>query len=368
MKALITGGAGFLGSHLADLLIDQGIEVRVLDNLEPQIHGDLRQKGLWPDYLNPKVQRILGSVQDQRIVNGCLQGVGWVIHLAASVGVGQSMADIAYYVNNNDGGTASLLQSIKDSKFKGSLLVASSMSIYGEGEYSLEGQPERRIAPPVRTREQLMRREWEITFEGKKAIPVPTRESKKLTPDSVYATTKRTQEELFMVVGKSLELPTVALRFFNAYGTRQALSNPYTGVAAIFANRLLNDQAPEIFEDGEQRRDFVSVKDVARGIYLALMSGKSGVYNIGSGRSISISEVAKTLAKTLGKEIEPVITQKYRVGDIRHCFADVSQANWDLGYIPQVEFGVGMAELADWLREQKVSLAPSVMDVTKVQI
>ena len=349
-KVLITGGAGFIGSHLADDLLAAGREVRVLDDLTPQVH----EQGP-PDYLDPQVELIQGDVRDRDAVVKALQGVDSVVHLAARVGVGQSMYEIADYVDVNSTGTAVLLQALLDHPVE-RLVVASSMSIYGEGLY--ETSDGRRIAAVERDRAQLERGDWEPAGpERERLRPVPTPESKTPSLSSVYALSKYDQERLCLLFGSAYNVPTVALRFFNVYGTRQALSNPYTGVLAIFAARLLNDRPPLIFEDGDQRRDFVSVSDVAAACRLALdkpeVSGET--LNIGSGDSVSVQEISQKLAKVLGKEdAEAEVTGKYRVGDIRHCFADISRAEQLLDFRPSVSLEEGMAELAEWL-EGKVA-------------
>jgi dTDP-L-rhamnose 4-epimerase len=275
-------------------------------------------------------------------VRRALDGVDSVVHLAARVGVGQSMYEIANYTAENSAGTAILLEALLDRPVR-KLVVASSMSIYGEGLY----EP---MQPAQRTREQLERDEWDPAG----VQPVPTPEWKQPDLSSVYALTKYDQERLCLVFGAAYNMPAVALRFFNVYGTRQALSNPYTGVLAIFASRLLNDKPPLVFEDGLQRRDFVSVHDIAGACELALTrDGADGLaVNIGSGRSVTVLEIAAKLGATLGNETAPEITGEYRFGDIRHCFADISLARETLGYEPQVELEDGIRELAAWLEGQ----------------
>jgi dTDP-L-rhamnose 4-epimerase len=340
---LITGGAGFIGSHLADRLLREGHRVRALDNLTPQVHGH----GGRPSYLSEDVELVVGDVRDAEIVRRALDGVDSVVHLAARVGVGQSMYELASYTAENSAGTAVLLEGLLHRPVR-KLVVASSMSIYGEGRY----EP---VPAASRTREQLERDEWDPRgASGEQLEPVPTPEWKQPDLSSVYALTKYDQERLCLIFGEAYARPTVALRFFNVYGTRQALSNPYTGVLAIFASRLLNDKPPLVFEDGRQRRDFVSVHDVARACELALTrSGADGrAVNIGSGRSVTVLEIAAKLAATLGKEIEPEISGKYRFGDVRHCFADISLARELLGYEPEHALEDGMHELAAWLEGQ----------------
>ncbi|HYA08059.1 MAG TPA: NAD-dependent epimerase/dehydratase family protein [Gaiellaceae bacterium] len=339
----MTGGAGFIGSHVADELLGRGYRVRALDNLTPQVH----EGGRRPDYLAADVELEVGDVRDREAVRRALAGVDAVVHLAARVGVGQSMYEIAEYTAANSLGTAVLFEVLAEIPVA-KVLVASSMSVYGEGLYrTADG---REVEPEERTREQLERDEWELPG----LVPVPTPETKRLTLSSIYALTKYAQERAALVCGAAYEIPTVALRLFNTYGTRQALSNPYTGVLAIFASRLLNDRPPRVYEDGLQRRDFVAVSDVARAFALALeRDGADGlVLNIGSGTSVTVREVAVQLAATVGKEIEPELTGEYRAGDIRHCFADVALARETLGYEPQVALPEGMAELAAWLEGQ----------------
>ncbi len=355
-QVLITGGAGFVGSHLADGLLRAGHAVRVLDELHPQVHPD----GV-PDYLAPEVELIVGDVRHAAVMDRALDGVDVVFHFAAVVGVGQSMYEISRYMSVNTLGTASLLQAMLDRTKRGErpvekLVVASSMSIYGEGNYVC-GSCGQGAAPPVRAVEQLRRGEWDLHCDacGGVLVPRPTSETKPSEINSMYALSKRDQEELCLIYGRTYGLPVTALRFFNIYGTRQALSNPYTGVAAIFASRLINDQPPLVFEDGEQQRDFVSVHDIVRANLLAMdpARARNAVVNVGSGQPVSIRRVAELVSQSLGKRMEPVITEKYRAGDIRHCFADLTRAKELLGYEPQVTHEEGFQELAEWLESQK---------------
>lgn len=349
-QVLITGGAGFIGSHLADELLAGGYRVRVLDTLEAQVHGDARRR---PDYLDPQVEVLVGDVCDKEAVQKALQGVDAVYHFASAVGVGQSMYEIAHYTRVNNLGTAVLLEALVARPVE-RLVVASSMSLYGEGLYR-NGRGEVKLGGE-RTLDQLKRGDWELhDADGSVLVPAPTPETKQPALASVYALSKFDQERMCLMIGRAYNIPTVALRFFNAYGPRQALSNPYTGVLAIFAARLLNDSPPKIFEDGLQQRDFVSVYDVARGCRLALETEAAAgdVFNIGSGQPLTVRDVAARLARVMGKErIEPEIVGKYRVGDIRHCFADIGKAQRVLGYAPQVTLDNGMAELAAWLESQ----------------
>jgi dTDP-L-rhamnose 4-epimerase len=336
VRVLITGGAGFLGSHVADQLLAAGYAVRALDSLIGQVHDGGR-----PGYLAPEVELVEGDVRDADVVARALDGCGAVVHFAARVGVGQSMYEVAEYTSVNDFGTAVLLEALASRPVE-RLVVASSMSVYGEGAYA--GGEE-----VARTRAQLERGEFEPGPE-----PLPTPETKAVALASIYALTKYQQERACLIAGEAYGIPAVPLRFFNVYGPRQALSNPYTGVLAIFASRLLNGKPPLIYEDGLQRRDFVSVHDVARATRLALETGGADgqVVNVGSGVSVTVRQLAERLASVLGVEIAPETTGAYRVGDIRHCFADITLARELLGYEPRVGLEAGMVELAQWLATQ----------------
>jgi dTDP-L-rhamnose 4-epimerase len=351
-EALITGGAGFIGSHVARELLEHGWSVRALDNLTEQVH----EHGERPGYLDDDVELVVGDVRDPDALARALEGVDAVVHLAARVGVGQSMYEIADYTSVNCSGTGVLLQALLERPVQ-RLLVASSMSVYGEGLYATEdGMPS---TARERSREQLQRGEWEpLGASGQRLRPLPTPETKAPSLSSIYALGKFDQERMCVLFGRAYGVATTALRFFNVYGPDQALSNPYTGVLAIFAGRLLNGRAPLIFEDGNQRRDFVSVHDVARACRLALErpGGGEEVLNVGSGESVSVLEIAQRLAAVMGcSEIAAEVTGKYRVGDIRHCFADVERAARAIGYRPRVSLEQGMAELAQWL-EGRVAL------------
>jgi dTDP-L-rhamnose 4-epimerase len=348
-RVLITGGAGFIGSHTSDVLLEAGYQLTLLDNLAPQVHGPSRKP---PAYLNPKADLIVGDVTDPAAVDRALRGIDLVLHLASTVGVGQSMYDMVSYVQNNEVGTATLLEALAKRPVA-RLVVASSMSVYGEGlcRDSANGL----VYPVERSTQQLRSARWELEDANGKALkPVPTPETKPPSLSSVYALNKYAQERLCLMVGKSYAIPAVALRFFNVYGPRQALSNPYTGVLAIFAARILNGRSPMVFEDGQQRRDFVHVLDVANACRLALESKQDGeVFNVGSGRSRSILSVANDLARVMGRrDLKPHITGKYRAGDIRHCFADIEKSRRFLNFAPRVEFTRGLEELAEYLAGQ----------------
>ena len=349
---LVTGGAGFIGSHLVEALVEEGHRVRVLDALVPQVH-ERRE----PLYLSQEAEFIEGDIADPEAVNRALEGIDVVYHQAAEVGVGQSMYEMQRYVRANTFGTSVLLEALAARRYRvRKLVVASSMSIYGEGACA---DPDGKVVyPPLRGSEQLLARRWELeTEDGRPLRPLPTAEDKALFPTSVYAVTKQDQEQLCLVVGRAYGIPAVALRYFNVYGTRQALSNPYTGVCAIFSSRLLNDQAPVIFEDGGQSRDFTHVRDIVQANLLALKTDRADYQsvNVGTGRATSIAQVSRLLAEGLGKAIEPQIMGQYREGDIRHCVADISRARALLGYEPKVSLEQGIPELLEWVREQKAT-------------
>ena len=348
MRVLITGGAGFIGSHLSDRLLSEGHEVRALDRLDPQVHGDAR-----PDYLDPGVELHVGDVRDRDAVAAALDGIDAVVHFAAAVGVGQSMYEIERYMSVNAIGCAVLLEEVVRRRDKiAKILVASSMSIYGEGQYANPRTGEHGLAPGLRPEAQLAQREWEVLDdEGLPLVPEPTAETKQLRPTSIYAISKRDHEEMVLAVGAAYGIPAVALRFFNVYGERQALSNPYTGVAAIFASRLLNGRPPLVFEDGRQPRDFIAVRDVARCSALALARTEADgqAVNVGTGIATSGLDVADALGGGLGVDAEPQIVGEYRAGDIRHCYADTRRAHALLGFESEIPFERGMGDLLEWL-------------------
>ena len=311
---LVTGGAGFIGSHLVDKLVTDGHRVRILDNLEPQVHSGM------PSYLNPEAEFIKGDIRSEDDLSRALKNVEVVFHYVAMVGVGQSMYQIHKYTEVNTCGTAKLLEILVNrARSIEKLIIASSMSIYGEGAYRCKGCG--MVYPKLRSETQLEAAEWELSCPkcGGIAEPVPTGEDKPLYPTSVYAVSKRDQEEMCLAVGRAYGIPTVALRFFNTYGSRQSLSNPYTGVCAIFLSRIKSNRSPLIFEDGRQARDFVSVNDIVQASLLAMNKAEADYesFNVGSGKSVTISEVARTLIKLCGKKLEPELTAKYRTGDIR---------------------------------------------------
>jgi dTDP-L-rhamnose 4-epimerase len=348
-KILITGGAGFIGCHLATELLERNYDVRVLDGLAVQVHGDSG-----PANLAREAEFMRGDVCDAEAVAKALKGVDAVFHLAAAVGVGQRMYEIAYYTRSNNLGSAVLCEAISRNRI-GRLIVASSMSVYGEGLYqTADGATH---ASAERTIEQLKAHQWEPRDEsGAALMAIPTPETKPPCLASIYALSKFDQERMCLLMGKAYGIPTVALRFFNVYGPRQALSNPYTGVLTNFAARLLNDNQPLVFEDGMQKRDFVSVYDVARACRLALETptAAGNVFNVGTGQPQTIIDLAARMAHVLGRRyIEPLILGQYRAGDIRHCFADIQFARTKLHYQPRVTIDDGIDDLAAWLETQR---------------
>jgi dTDP-L-rhamnose 4-epimerase len=351
---LVTGGAGFIGSFLVDALLERGHSVRIYDALVPQVHGDEQAV---PDYLNPEAEFIKGDVRDRDALGRALRGIDVVYHLAAAVGVGQSMYEIQYYTDVNTLGGAVLLDLVANTEHSvRKMIVASSMSIYGEGQYRC--QEHGAVYPRLRSEEQLKARDWEMKCPhcGRDVEPVPTDENKPLYPTSIYAITKRDHEEMFLSTGVAYGIPAVALRFFNTYGPRQALSNPYTGVMAIFSGRLLNDQPPVIYEDGEQARDFIHVSDIVQGLLLAMERPEADneVFNLGTGVPTSIGHVARLLSQHLTDgRVEPQILNRFRAGDIRTCYADLSKARDLLGFEPRVPLEEGLDDLLAWVKQQQ---------------
>lgn len=345
---LVTGGAGFIGSFLVDELIKKGHFVRIIDNIEPQVHN-----GKIPSYLNKEAEFIQADIRDSKILRESIKDIDVIFHDAAMVGVGQSMYQINRYVDVNISGTANLLDILVNSEHDvKKLIVASSMSTYGEGGYECEDCGI--VEPGLRSEEQTAKNEWELKCPNCNKIltPIPTKESKKQEINSIYALTKKNQEDMVLNIGKTYGIPSVALRFFNVYGPRQSLSNPYTGVVAIFISRIKNDKQPIIFEDGNQSRDFVSVHDIVNANILTMEknSANYGVFNVGTGKKITIKQIAEILARLYGKDIKPLITNESRKGDVRHCFADITKIKDKLGFEPRISFKLGMKELMVWSR------------------
>ncbi|NUP89618.1 MAG: NAD-dependent epimerase/dehydratase family protein [Candidatus Sumerlaeia bacterium] len=352
-QVLVTGGAGFIGSHLVDALLERGHAVRVYDNLCSQVHGD---EGTIPAHLSPDAEFIKGDVRDIDTLRRALTGVDVVFHKAAAVGVGQSMYQIREYTEVNTLGAANLLQILAEGGHRvRKVIVASSMSIYGEGAYR-HPQGHLVLRPGLRPARQLAQHDWAMRDAGDGAAlePVPTPETKPLEPNSIYAINKRDHEEMVLCAGVAYGFSAVALRYFNVYGPRQALSNPYTGVMAIFSARYLNGRAPVIFEDGQQTRDFVHVSDVVQANLLAMErdTGPAAAFNVGTGVFTPVLTVAEELAKLLGFEEPPDIPGQFRAGDIRSCVADISLARERLGFVPCVSLAQGLKELVGWVQGQ----------------
>ncbi len=343
---LVTGGAGFIGSFLVDELIRRGNTVRIYDNLEPQVHPG----GKTPEYLNPGAEFIQADIRDYESLKKAVQGIDVIFHQAAMVGVGQSQYQVKRYVDVNIGGTANVLDILANERTKVSkIIVAASMSSYGEGQYECEECGV--VTPALRSEEQMAGQKWELFCPvcRKNVKPMPTSEEKKLECHSIYAVTKKNQEEMVLNIGATYGIPAVALRYFNVYGPRQSLSNPYTGVAAIFLSRIKHGQTPVVFEDGLQTRDFISVHDIVQANILAMEDEPlSGYFNIGTGQPRTIRGISETLAALYGQDVSPEITGKFRKGDIRHCVADISKAKMLLEYSPHVTFEQGMQELIAW--------------------
>jgi len=351
MQILVTGGCGFIGSHLVDRLIEDGHKVRVLDCLESQVHQNKK-----PSFLNQEAEYIFEDIRDKEKTKKALKGIDVVFHQASQVGVGQSMYQIQKYVSHNSEGTAVLLDAIVNSNDKlKKLIVASSMSIYGEGTYNCSDCG--LVYPSLRSEQQLKERKWEMMCPRccKEVKPKATAEDKPLHPTSIYATTKRSQEEMCLEIGIAYKIPTVALRYFNVYGPRQSLNNPYTGVAAIFLSRVKNNKAPLIFEDGKQSRDFINVADIISANILAMEKDEANYnfFNVGTGKSYSILDIVETIINVCGKNLKPEILNKFRAGDIRYCYADISKIKEKLGFEPKVLFSEGMQGLIEWSDSQR---------------
>jgi dTDP-L-rhamnose 4-epimerase len=354
-NVLVTGGAGFIGSFIVDELVNKGHKVTVFDNLTEQVH-----QGKMPSYLNQSAKFVKGDVNDYDSFKKAVLESDVVFHEASAVGVGQSMYEIRHYVQDNVMGTANLMHMVANEHHHlKKILVAASMSSYGEGSYLCPNCGV--VYPELRTEQQMSKSQWEPVCSKCRTVlkPIPTPEDKPLKQNSIYAITKSTQEQMVLTVGKAYNVPSVSLRYYNVYGPRQSLSNPYTGVAAIFMSRIKNGNQPIVFEDGLQTRDFISVHDIARANVMAMESKNADyeAFNVGSGTPMTIKSIAETLAKLYGKSIKPDVTGKFRKGDVRHCFADISKIKSRLGFEPKVSFEDGMKELAEWSeKEQAVDM------------
>ncbi len=352
-KILVTGGAGFIGSHLVDKLIDQkGYEVSIIDTLEEQVHG---KRDHPPDYLNKSAKFHRGSVTDYKKLEDLVGESDVVFHLAAMVGVGQSMYNIKKYVDNNILGLANLLDILVNSPHNvKKVILASSNTVYGEGKCHCDSCGV--VFPKLRSLNQLKHKEWELSCPncGSKVKPLLTDEDSPLNPSSIYAFSKQAQEKMGLMIGNTYGINTTVLRFFLTYGTRQALSNPYTGVCAIFSTRALTGKPPIIFEDGNSSRDFINVNDVCQALTLAIEKNAANgeVFNVGTSIPITIREVAEIITRKISPDLKPIFNQQYRIGDIRHCIADISKIKNKLGYRPLITFKKGIDDLIEWIKPQ----------------
>jgi dTDP-L-rhamnose 4-epimerase len=346
----VIGGAGFIGSHLVDALVDRRFHVRIVDNLDPQVHSD----GTIPSYLNPSAEFIRQDIRDRDGLENALEGVEAIFHLAGAVGVGDSMYRIRHYADTNVVGGANVLDILANRKHSvRKIILASSVTVYGEGKYSCPRHGV--VFPSLRTTEKGADRNWDMHCLlradsgpcGEILSPLPTDEEKTPTPQSIYAITKRAQEELFLAFGRAYGIPVTVLRYFNVYGSRQALSNPYTGVAKIFALHFAQGKVPLIYEDGQQTRDFVHVRDVARANLLALTKDEAAgeIFNVGTGRPTSILEMARAVSEMYGNSAVPMPSNRFRMGDVRHCWSDSTKIRSKLGFKPEKIFPAGLEDV-----------------------
>lgn len=356
---LITGGAGFIGSNVALKLLEKGVKVTVLDNLSKQIHGD-DPENTSPLFqsIKDKVNFIKGTVTSREDWLKALLGVDVVLHLAAETGTGQSMYEIEKYVNVNIGGTAILLDIIANQKTDVKrVVVAESRAIYGEGRYWSKDL-DQFVYPEERPEETMAKGDFEVKYQGceQPLELVATTEDSLIHPGSVYGITKQVQGQLVHLVCKSLGIESVSFRYQNVYGPGQSLSNPYTGILSIFSTRILNGNEINIFEDGKETRDFVYIDDVVeatiRGLYIPGISGEA--FNIGTGIATNVLTVANTLNKYYGTNVPIKVSGNYRLGDIRHNYADITKAKEKLGFEPKWSFDKGIEQFTKWVKEQPV--------------
>jgi dTDP-L-rhamnose 4-epimerase len=353
MRILITGGGGFIGTVLTKRLLEDGHEVRIVDPLTPQIHGEI-----------PSFETVVGAEfvrSDIRAIRErpeLLSGIDVVYHLAAETGTGQSMYQIGNYVDVNEMGTARLLEAIAaQSRRPKKLILSSSRAIYGEGAYRPVARPGEIVHPGTRSKTQLDRHLWEPTDEGGSILfPIPTPETLAPRPGSVYAATKIAQEYLVSTACEGLGVEATILRFQNVYGEGQSLQNPYTGVLSIFFNRARQGLELNIYEDGQESRDFVHVSDVCESLVLSLRPGRptGRIYNVGSGKPTSLLEMAHALLEVSGFSTSIRVSGDFRVGDIRHCYADLTRIGADLGFAPAVDFREGLGRFVAWAKAQHI--------------
>lgn len=358
-RVLITGGAGFIGSHTADLLLERGYEVRALDILDPQVHGESADR---PAYLDPRVELLRGDIRDRADVERALEGIDAVYHLASLTGVGQSMHAIHAYSDVNINGTAMLLDVLANSEHSVErIILSSSRAVYGEGKSRCANCGV--CFPKKRSREQLAAHRWETACPKceRPLEPLPTDEEKPFDPISVYALTKQVQEEMIRSFGETYGMSFVILRYFNVYGPRQALDNPYTGIGAIFTSRALSGENIPIYEDGLPGRDFVHVRDVVRANLLALekTAAADGTFNVGTGERLTVVDLARSILDRLESSAGLDFTQQFRIGDVRDCHADLTRSREVLGYRPEVSFAQGVGELIEWARGEGAEGRPA---------
>jgi dTDP-L-rhamnose 4-epimerase len=344
-RYLVTGGAGFIGSHIVNALLAAGHEVVVIDNRSrPCDTGEL-------DYL-ADTEYIWANLTDLAAVEKAVRGVDVVVHQAARVGAGQSMFEIKHYIDDNVSGTATLLQAIIGAGTVRKIVLASSMSVYGEGLYECPACGS--VRPAERSLDRLAAGLWEQTCPncGREVGPLPTPEDAALAPASVYGVSKRNQEELCVVTGRAYEIATTCFRYFGVYGRRQLLTNPYTGIVAMFAARLVNRRPPLVFEDGRQIRDLIHVSDVCDAVLAACpANGPEGVFNLGTGAGVTVARIVEILAEHIAVDVEPEIPKLYRKGDIRHCFGDMRRFRAAFGTGPGMSLEAGLRQAAEWAIE-----------------
>ncbi len=357
MKVLISGGAGFIGSNLALKLMDRGYEVVLLDNLSRQIHGENPEESYTYNLVKDKCELIVGDVTNFDDWRKSLKGVDIVVHLAAETGTGQSMYEINKYVDVNIGGTAKLMEVItNETNQVKKVVVAASRAVYGEGKFQCKEHGI--VYPESRKDEDMSQGDYEVKCPicHENVEMLPTDEDSKLHPTSVYGHTKQSQEELCMIVGKSINLPVVAFRFQNVYGPGQSLKNPYTGILSIFSTRIKNGNDLNIFEDGLETRDFVYIEDITDSIILGIENDNANFqsFNVGAGEKIDVLAVANTLKEKYGSNVNISVSGNYRLGDIRHNLGDLTKIRNLLGYEPKVNFTEGISNFVDWVEKQNV--------------
>lgn len=369
-NVLITGGAGFIGSHLTIKLVDEGYNVTILDNLSEQIHGKERERSVLYKSIKDISRFLLGDVCNKSDWKKALEGQDVVIHLAAETGTGQSMYEVSRYNKVNVLGSSYLFEVLanQDNSVK-KIILASSRAVYGEGKYYCPNHAT--IFPTERDEKHLEKGVFDPICDichGNLTLEA-TDEASKIHPVSVYGITKQIQEQIFFLMGKNLDIPIVALRYQNVYGPRQSLINPYTGILSVFSTRLLNNNDIDIFEDGMASRDFVFIDDVVNSTILALKKeANNQVFNVGSGVATTINEVANQLKLAYNSDRNLFVSGRYRKGDIRHNLADLSKISSLLGYVPEVDFKTGMKKFTDWVQTQNVSqdqYKDSITELTK---